>query len=116
MMVDAVMMLAGSVLAQGGPEIDAGSMSVGSVFDFVRKGGIMMIPIGICSLLVMAVAAERSAVLRRSRVIPRSFERGLLELMRGSAGSGGGRTARQDALDHCRAHAVPAARMILAAL
>jgi len=118
MMLDAVMMLAGSVLAQGGPEMDAGSMSVGSVFDFVRKGGIMMIPIGICSLLVVAVAAERSAVLRRSRVIPRSFERGLLELMRGSAGNGGGggRTARQDALDHCRAHDSPAARMILAGL
>ena len=51
--------------------------SVGSVLDFIQKGGIMMIPIGICSLFVVAVVSERLMVLRRARVIPRSFERGL---------------------------------------
>lgn len=108
-MTDAMMVMVGAALGQAGGE--AAPMSVGSVLDFIQKGGVMMIPIGICSLLVLAVATERAAVLRRSRVIPRSFERGLLELMRG-----GGREVRHDAIDHCRAHDSPAARMILAGL
>ena len=49
------------------------SMQVQSVWDFVRKGGIMMIPLGVCSLVALAVVAERLIVLRRSKIIPSGF-------------------------------------------
>ena len=49
------------------------AMQVQSVWDFVRKGGIMMFPLGVCSLVGLAVVAERLIVLRRSKVIPSGF-------------------------------------------
>lgn len=49
------------------------SAQVTSVWDFVIKGGVMMIPIGLCSLVMIAVIAERAVSLRRSVVIPPRF-------------------------------------------
>lgn len=57
--------------AQATPVNEA--MQVQSVWDFVRKGGVMMIPLGVCSLVGLAVVAERLIVLRRSKVIPSGF-------------------------------------------
>lgn len=45
-------------------------VAVQSAWDFVEKGGIMMIPLALCSLAAIAVGAERLMVLRRSRIIP----------------------------------------------
>ncbi len=53
------------------------SAQVTSVWDFVLKGGFMMIPIGICSLVMLAVAAERALSVRKRSVIPPSFLPGL---------------------------------------
>ncbi|MEQ8850349.1 MAG: MotA/TolQ/ExbB proton channel family protein [Phycisphaerales bacterium] len=47
--------------------------ALGSVFELATRGGIMMIPIAICSLIVVAVVAERVSVLRRTRVVPPDF-------------------------------------------
>ena len=44
-----------------GPE----SVRIQSVWDFVLKGGWMMIPIGLCSLVMLTVVAERLISLRR---------------------------------------------------
>ena len=41
------------------------SVEVNSIWDFVLKGGFMMIPIGICSLIALAVVIERLTSLRR---------------------------------------------------
>jgi len=46
------------------------AVSVQSVWDFVEKGGILMIPLAVCSLIAIAVGAERLIVLRRPRIIP----------------------------------------------
>lgn len=54
-------------LAQSTPTSDA---AVQSAWDFVEKGGLMMIPLALCSLAAIAVVAERLTVLRRSRIIP----------------------------------------------
>ncbi len=83
----------------------ASGASIGSVWDFVVKGGLVMIPIGICSLLAVAIAVERLIVLRRSRVIPGSFIEGL----RGVLGAGGDVQAR--AVEYCRANPSPIARI-----
>jgi biopolymer transport protein ExbB len=73
------MTLGGAILAnagQAGVET-AAAMQVQSIWDFLVKGGWMMVPIGVCSLLALAVVAERIVSLRRGRVIPPSFLGGL---------------------------------------
>lgn len=49
------------------------SMSPASVWEFALKGGIMMIPLGLCSLIVLAVTAERLITLRRRAIVPPRF-------------------------------------------
>ena len=41
------------------------SVQVQNVMDFVQKGGVMMIPIGLCSLIALTVIIERLISLRR---------------------------------------------------
>jgi biopolymer transport protein ExbB len=50
---------------------------VQSVLDYIQKGGVMMIPIGIASLIMLAVAVERLLSLRRKKIIPSKFLEGL---------------------------------------
>ena len=66
------------LLGQSGVSPNAGGAApaaaqVQSIWDFVVKGGPMMIPIGICSLMVLAVIIERMVSLRRRNVIPEDF-------------------------------------------
>lgn len=49
------------------------SVKIESVWDFVVKGGPVMIPIGICSLIALTVIIERLFALRRDHVIPKGF-------------------------------------------
>ncbi len=39
-------------------------------WDFLKKGGVTMVPIGLCSIIALAVTLERLFSLRRRRVIP----------------------------------------------
>jgi len=39
------------------------------ILDFIEKGGIMMFPLILCSILALAVAIERGIVLRRPKII-----------------------------------------------
>jgi biopolymer transport protein ExbB len=43
------------------------------MYDFVVKGGVLIIPIALCSIVALAIFLERLWSLRRSRVIPRDF-------------------------------------------
>lgn len=51
----------------------AGGLQMQSVWDYVVKGGILMIPIGICSLLTVTLITERLTSLRRQRIVPKAF-------------------------------------------
>jgi len=55
------------------------SADVTSVWDFVRKGGVMMIPLGLCSLVALTVVFERLISLRKGRIMPPGFVAGLRE-------------------------------------
>ena len=79
-----------------------------SVFELATKGGVMMIPITLCSLVVVAVVLERLAVLRKPRVVPPGFEKKLHAAME----TGGPADARQA----CTSHDSPAARVVAAGL
>lgn len=69
---------------------DPADVAVGSVWDFIVKGGWMMLPIGLCSLAVIAVGVERSIVLRRTTVAPANLTPELIPLL--------ARGAKRDAL------------------
>lgn len=85
-----------------------GQSAAPSVFELATKGGVMMIPIALCSLVVVAVVLERLTVVRTSRVVPPGFEKKLHAAM----GEGGAEAARSV----CKKHDSPAARVIAAGI
>ncbi len=90
--------------------ITSTAMTVNSVWDFILKGGIMMIPIGLCSLVAMAVFMERIVVLRRNRVIPGSFLPGLDLILESQPDD------PAEALVYCRESDCPVARVFTAGI
>lgn len=86
------------------------SAAVQSVWDFVVKGGPMMVPLGVCSLLALAVIVERLFSLRRSQVLPADFLGGLKDTLKDNP-------ANYDrALAYCRQHPCPIAQVLMAGL
>lgn len=84
--------------------------SVQSVFDYVDKGGVMMIPIGIASLIMLAVAIERLISLRRKRIIPPGFMDGLKKEL------GDSQREAERALAYCEKNKSPIASICAAGL
>jgi biopolymer transport protein ExbB len=65
------------------PETNA-SNTMGSrrLTDLVRSGGPLMVPIGICSFILVVFVFERFISLRKGRIIPGPFTRRFLEQLR----------------------------------
>lgn len=59
------------------PEPNAGLDDELSFLNLVMKGGVLMIPLGILSLIVVAMTLDRFIALRRERVLPSRIRRGL---------------------------------------
>lgn len=57
-------------VAEAGVEVDAGSVSV---WDLAMKGGPIMIPIGICSVIAIYILIERLLTISRASKNPESF-------------------------------------------
>ena len=113
----AALTLAPALLAQatGDPTAAAGTpnpadVEVQSVWDFVIKGGPVMIPIGICSLIAFTVVVERLISLRKSQVIPADFFQGLTGKLDNGA------TDRDKALDYCKSKQSPVANIFAAGI
>lgn len=90
-----------------GATIVAASGFVSTVWDLAWKGGIVMIPIVLCSLVALAFAIERALSLRASRVIPPTF----IDSLRAALAAGPGK-----ALALCREQSSAAARVADSAL
>ncbi len=86
------------------------SVEVQSVWDFILKGGPMMIPLAICSLVALAVIVERIMSLRRNRVIPPGFMDGLKAEMKN------GTEDHARAVDFCRRNGSPIANILAAGI
>ena len=86
----------------------AEAVKVQSVWDFVVKGGPVMIPIVLCSLIALTVTVERLISLRRRCVIPRGFFPGLTKLLEN------GHSDRDKALEYCRSNGSPVANVFSA--
>jgi biopolymer transport protein ExbB len=82
-----------------------------NLISLILKGGALMIPIGLMSLLVVAIVVERSIALRRSRILPQELVAGLGRL----GGPGGGFDPRE-AYRLCQQYPSAAANVIRAML
>ena len=58
------------------------TVSTTRMSDLLRRGGVLMIPIGICSLILLVFVFERFLSLRKGRIIPRPFVSRVLEQVR----------------------------------
>src|SRR4051812_8432359 len=74
------------------------------------KGGWIMVPIGIASMIGLGLILERTVALRRSNIIPRRFLRDLKKIAPQGAEN------REAALRYCREHPSPISRIVAAGL
>lgn len=81
-----------------------------SIYTRLRSGGVLMIPLGVCSLLVVALSMERLIALRRARVIPRPFVRRFTECVED------GQLSHDEATAICDEFDCPVAEVFRAAL
>ena len=101
-----------SILAQtggggSGPNV---SLNIQSVWDFVVKGGLTMIPIGLVSLVAMTVVVERLFLLRRRNVVPPDLLARVSELLDGP------RADRRKAIDYCKGGGSPMGNVLAVAI
>ena len=75
----------------------------------VERGGYLIWPILLCSVVVLTAGMERLVSLRRGRVIPRSFVREFFRALRL------GELTRRKAMELCKANGSPIAALLMAA-
>ncbi len=78
------------------------------VTDMLRRGGMLMIPIGICSLILLVFVFERFISLRKGRIIPGPFVKRVLEQVRS------GELDREAAITLCNRNGSPIANVFKA--
>lgn len=89
---------------------ESGSIQVGNIISAIREGGILMFPIMLCSVVLMVFVLERLFFLRRSRIMPRLFVRGVLEQLEQS------QIDQSEAIALCEENGSPIAELFIAAL
>jgi len=96
----------GQAASASGAAESSEALHIGSILDFVLKGGPTMGAIILCSLVAVTVIVERAFVLRRRAVIPSRF----LASLRAVAGD------RRRAIEFCASDDCPAAGILGAVL
>ena len=104
--------VAGAVDGQvdGAAEGEATEASGASLIDQIIAGGWLMVPLGVCSLVVFALTLERLIALRRGRVIPRPFVRRFTESVED------GQLSYEEATGICEEFDCPVAEVFQAAV
>ena len=96
--------------ADNGPVADQEPIPTEDMFGIIRQGGPLMVPIGLCSFILVAFVFERTISLRRGRVIPRPFVKRFLKQLRE------GELDRQQALTLCQDSRSPVAEVFAGAV
>jgi biopolymer transport protein ExbB len=91
--------------AASAPSAQRPGIDRSSVVRLLLQANPMLWPLVACSIVALAYALERGLALRRDRVIPREFADRFLERL------SAGKLDRERALELCRAHDSPAARV-----
>ncbi len=81
-----------------------------NLLEILRDGGPLMIPIAICSMVLLVFVFERFISLRRGRVIPRPFVKRILEQVRDKT------LTKEAALELCEQNKSPVSEVFAAAL
>jgi len=96
----------GDEITEPSPSVPAGSVS--SVLSAVRDGGLMLLPMAVCSFLLSVFIFERAMSLRRGRVIPRPFAKRFIRQLEENE------LDQHEALARCRENRSPVARVFAA--
>ena len=96
--------------AKTGPLSEKKPIPTEDLWSIGREGGPLMIPIVVCSLILLAFVLERAISLRRGRVIPRPFVRRFLKQLRD------GELDRDEALTLCKDSGSPVAEVFTGAI
>ena len=81
-----------------------------NLWSIIQDGGLLMLPIALCSLMLVAVIFERIISLRRGRVIPKPFVSRLVTQIRD------GELDREQALELCVENGSPVADVLAGAV
>jgi biopolymer transport protein ExbB len=100
----------GSPVPLAEPVVDEGRIPMKNLLQVLRDGGPLMIPIGICSVILLVFVFERAISLRRGRVIPRPFVKRFLQQLRD------GQLGPESALELCDKNPSPVADVFAAAI
>ena len=90
--------------------VDESPIPTKNLLNVIRDGGIMMIPIGICSFALLVFVFERAVSLRRGRVIPRPFTRRVISQL------SEGQLSSDDILELCEENRSPVATVFAATI
>ncbi len=92
------------------PVSDEEPIPTKNLWEIVQQGGTLMIPIAVCSLILVAFVLERTISLRRGRVIPRPFVKRFLKQLED------GELERDTALSLCEENGSPVANVLAGAV
>ena len=92
------------------PVADENPIPTRDLWDIIQDGGLLMIPLAVCSLLLVTLIFERMISLRRGRIIPRPFVSRFLEQIRA------GELDRDGALQLCTESGSPVATVFAGAV
>ncbi|HUG70775.1 MAG TPA: MotA/TolQ/ExbB proton channel family protein [Pirellulaceae bacterium] len=92
------------------PAIEEISIPTKNLLQVIRDGGPLMLPIGVCSFILLVFVFERTIALRRGRVIPRPFVRRFLEQI------AEGQLDRKSAAELCEANGSPVSEVFAGAV
>ena len=81
-----------------------------NLFEILKQGGLLMIPLFLCSFVMTVFVFERAIALRRGRVIPAPFVKRFLQQLRE------GKLDRSQALDLCQSSQSPVADVFAGAV
>lgn len=88
-----------------GANENEGTIQVRDLWSIIKAGGPLMIPIALCSFILLVFVFERSMSLRRGRIIPKPFVTRFLQQI------DEGELDRQTALELCEENASPVAEV-----
>jgi biopolymer transport protein ExbB len=102
------LLLCGQAADPGAAQTPGPSAQIESVWDFILKGGPVMIPIGLCSLVALTIIVERLLSLRRKNILPPA----LLSDLKGVLEDGN----KTKALEYCDRHPSPLSNTLAAGI
>ncbi|MFT7513409.1 MAG: biopolymer transport protein ExbB, partial [Candidatus Omnitrophota bacterium] len=81
-----------------------------SIFNLILSGGPVMIPLGIASIIALAITFERLSSLKKRKLIPQDFMRGLKEAYDADP------VGLDQAVSYCEGHQGPVGRIFKSGL